>query len=267
MTTKIQFINHFTLKIIALILMTIDHIAYFFISPTNYNEIYMILRIIGRLAFPIFCFLSSQGSLKSRNPLIYFLKLLIVGLIMDLVEFFITKTYQGNSLIALALGVLSIYLLNKMNYYSFLSIIPLSIMVLSSFSFFPIRMDNGLLAALLFILFFISEKTPYFYFKIKKLAINDEIETEYQTTKNILFLVSTVIGYLILFLIDFYNLNPYQLEGNLSFKIQSYGMLAGLLFLFYNNKKGYSNKIVNNSLYLYYPLHILIFYLISLCIH
>ena len=50
-------LNGFQLKILALVFMTLDHIYYFFngILPIPY-----IFTIIGRLAMPIFVFLSTR---------------------------------------------------------------------------------------------------------------------------------------------------------------------------------------------------------------
>ena len=52
-------LNGFQLKILALVFMTLDHIYYFFngILPIPY-----IFTIIGRLAMPIFVFLSTEDS-------------------------------------------------------------------------------------------------------------------------------------------------------------------------------------------------------------
>ena len=49
------------LKIIALIAMTIDHIGLQFLPHVT------ILRIIGRLAFPIFAYMIAEGCLHTRN--------------------------------------------------------------------------------------------------------------------------------------------------------------------------------------------------------
>ena len=57
-------LNGFQLKILALVFMTLDHIYYFFngILPIPY-----IFTIIGRLAMPIFVFLSTEGFRHTKN--------------------------------------------------------------------------------------------------------------------------------------------------------------------------------------------------------
>lgn len=57
--------NATTLKIIGIISMTIDHIG-FFIFPQN-----TVLRMIGRLAYPIFAYMIAEGCHYTRNKLRY----------------------------------------------------------------------------------------------------------------------------------------------------------------------------------------------------
>ena len=47
-------ISTFTLKIIAMITMIIDHVGFLFFQDNH--QTYIILRSIGRISFPIFCF-------------------------------------------------------------------------------------------------------------------------------------------------------------------------------------------------------------------
>ncbi|MDD4326780.1 MAG: TraX family protein [Eubacteriales bacterium] len=55
------------LKWIALIIMTIDHIGYYF-YPHLSEPVYYALRIAGRLAFPIFAFHIVKGFSRTSNP-------------------------------------------------------------------------------------------------------------------------------------------------------------------------------------------------------
>ncbi|NLG02851.1 MAG: hypothetical protein GX567_03310, partial [Clostridia bacterium] len=60
-----------TLKIIAIITMLIDHIAAVvladYLSIDGIRTIYKIMRSIGRLGFPIFCFLLVEGFMHTRD--------------------------------------------------------------------------------------------------------------------------------------------------------------------------------------------------------
>ena len=52
-------ISTFTLKIIAMITMIIDHVGFLFFQDNH--QTYIILRSIGRISFPIFCFVLVEG--------------------------------------------------------------------------------------------------------------------------------------------------------------------------------------------------------------
>lgn len=70
-------ISSSTLKIIAIITMLIDHIGGILFPQ------YVFLRIIGRLAFPIFCFLLVEGFLHTHNVYSYALRLGLFALISE----------------------------------------------------------------------------------------------------------------------------------------------------------------------------------------
>lgn len=55
----------FILRLIAIITMLIDHTAAVLVPPSS--PYYMPMRIIGRLAFPIFCFLLVEGDAYTRS--------------------------------------------------------------------------------------------------------------------------------------------------------------------------------------------------------
>ena len=67
-----------SLKLIALIAMTFDHVATTFI--TN-KVLYVVFRCIGKLTAPIFWFFIAQGFYKSRNIKKYFFRLLVFAII------------------------------------------------------------------------------------------------------------------------------------------------------------------------------------------
>lgn len=52
---RIQFLNGFHLKLIAICTMFIDHLGYTLFPGDLW------LRCVGRVAFPIFCFLIAEG--------------------------------------------------------------------------------------------------------------------------------------------------------------------------------------------------------------
>ena len=72
--------NGFTLKLIALTAMIIDHIGHVFF---DYGVTYTILRTIGRLAFPIYCFLLVEGYHHTRNVMKYLMRLGIFAAVSE----------------------------------------------------------------------------------------------------------------------------------------------------------------------------------------
>lgn len=71
-----------TLKIIAIVSMLIDHIGAIFLG--SYHTPYLISRLIGRIAFPIFCFLLIEGFFHTRNVPKYCLRLGIFAVISEI---------------------------------------------------------------------------------------------------------------------------------------------------------------------------------------
>ena len=85
-----------TLKTIAIITMLIDHVGAALVGPLRHKLpagsqlgvfcqiIYPHMRNIGRLAFPIFCFLLVEGFLHTRNVKKYAFRMLIFAFISEL---------------------------------------------------------------------------------------------------------------------------------------------------------------------------------------
>lgn len=71
-------INGFTLKWIAMITMMIDHMGLMLFPQ------YPIFRIIGRLAFPIYCFLLVEGAVHTSDIKKYLLRLLTFALVSEI---------------------------------------------------------------------------------------------------------------------------------------------------------------------------------------
>lgn len=131
-----------TLKLIAMITMLIDHIAATLIYRTMNHEMlingivtieqkdayisehiimygaYMVMRAIGRIAFPIFCFLLVEGFLYTRNKGKYALRLGIFALISEIpfdlaVRNTICSLEGQNVFFTLLLGLLAMICLER----------------------------------------------------------------------------------------------------------------------------------------------------------
>ena len=110
------------LKWIAALTMFIDHCTAVLVEAgwiagfraVSYNE-YLVLRGIGRLAFPIYCFLLAEGLLHTRNVKKYLLRMGLFALISELPfdlalhRTFFTPKYQ-NVFFTLFFGLLALSL-------------------------------------------------------------------------------------------------------------------------------------------------------------
>lgn len=125
LTKKHRVLSGSVLKLIAVITMLIDHTGYVFYAFPIFRQplftalgetvtIYFILRKIGRLAFPIYCFLIGEGLRHTRNPIRYLARLLAFAILSEIPFNLMVRgallcaDYQ-NVFFTLFLGALSIY--------------------------------------------------------------------------------------------------------------------------------------------------------------
>ena len=115
------------LKLIACITMLIDHIGASCIeatygvadqTPPRILQVDLVLRLIGRLAFPIFCFLLVEGFLHTHDVKKYVERLFLFGLVSEVpfdMAFFKTPFHWGHQNVywTLGLGVLAMAMLKK----------------------------------------------------------------------------------------------------------------------------------------------------------
>jgi hypothetical protein len=73
-------LSSFTSKCIALSTMAIDHIGAVLLPSPKY----LLLRLIGRISFPIFCFLIVEGYYRTKNLKKYILRLFAFALISEI---------------------------------------------------------------------------------------------------------------------------------------------------------------------------------------
>ncbi|MCT4543074.1 MAG: conjugal transfer protein TraX [Vallitalea sp.] len=210
------------LKIIACITMLIDHVGAVFFSK------YVWLRIIGRIAFPIFAYLIVEGYFHTKNIKKYLTRLLLFGVVSEIpfnLAFYGELFYFPglNIFFTLFLGLLVIYIYD--NYKSYGGIALIIIGVIAEF----IGTDYGMIGILVIFLFYIF-KGNYIMQAISFIAI-------------------TLIGVG----------TEYYMSGQLS--IQIYSITSLFLLYIYNGKKGMNIKYL---FYGFYPGHLLIIGLIRL---
>lgn len=95
------------LKLIALIAMTIDHVGMILLPQ------YLFLRIIGRLAFPIYAYMIAEGCRYTRNIFKYLGTMAAVALLCQVVSFAAIGSLYQSVLVTFSLSVLVILLIKN----------------------------------------------------------------------------------------------------------------------------------------------------------
>ncbi len=93
------------MKFIALVAMTVDHIGYFILPDVAE------LRILGRLAYPIFAYMIVEGCEHTKNKLRYFLNVLGVGLVCSVASFWTEGSLYQSIMITFACAILLIFVM------------------------------------------------------------------------------------------------------------------------------------------------------------
>ncbi len=161
------------LKLIAIITMLIDHLALILLSNEDFAtealltigskqiSIYFILRRIGRLAFPIFCFLIAQGFLHTKNLKKYLLNLFVFAIASEIPFNLMVGgkfLYFGkhNIYFTLLLGVIALWVIDNINdsfkKYLFLALIIATAIIL--------KVDYGQTGVMLIILIYTLRNSP-----------------------------------------------------------------------------------------------------------
>ena len=109
-----------TLKWIAICSMLIDHfaIAIYWQMPAKTYEIYEVLRYIGRVAFPIYCFLLVEGFFYTKNIKKYIGRCLLFAFLSEIpfdMAIYGKLFFRGgqNVYFTLTLGLCTLWVLHK----------------------------------------------------------------------------------------------------------------------------------------------------------
>lgn len=217
----------FALKILAILAMSLDHIAAVFLSPINMP--YLLMRGFGRIAFPIFCFLIVEGYYHTRDVKKYMIRLAGFALVSEIpfdLCFYQKPFYwqHQNVFFTLALGLITIYAIDEIKKrfstsYIKALVLQFAVIILAMTTAWFLSTDYSMLGILIIIVFYVGRGN------IIQIAISICIVTLY-------------LG------------NTFQL----------YSLLALIPIYLYNGKKGPSMRYV---FYVFYPAHMLILYVMS----
>lgn len=237
----------FSLKIIAIILMIVDHIGHFF--P---NIKYAVLfRMFGRIVAPIFFYLLVEGFIHTSDRKKYSNRLLVFGLIMSI----------GNMLLLLML-----YLLKATTVYN-IGILKPNIFITMFLCLEILKQLENIKDNLMSLRFITSNhnanlKSIFLLLIYITLIISCEYSV-YALMMVIVFYLFRDMPILKFFTYIFLSIILCYLTYNI---IQIFMIFAVFPLMFYNGKKGYSTKC-KYFFYLFYMIHIWLFAILSLLIN
>ena len=116
------------LYLIAIITMAIDHIGLIFFPSCA------VLRIIGRIAFPVFAYGIALGQKRTKDKVKYFLGLLVLGLISQCLFFLLFEKTVFNVVLTFVLALAIINVVEK-NIFILFSVVPFALVVVRFFEY------------------------------------------------------------------------------------------------------------------------------------
>ncbi len=111
------FLSGNMLKIIGAIFMLIDHIGMFLPK-------YRILRIIGRLSFPIFAFMIGEGARYTKNKAKYFSLIFLLGVLCQIVTYIYNKSMYMCILITFSISIILIFVYERLKHLAYDKSVP-----------------------------------------------------------------------------------------------------------------------------------------------
>lgn len=229
-------INRDILKIIAVVVMTIDHIGYLLVPES------VILRAIGRVAFPIFAYFVAEGFRYTSNKEKYLIRMLVAACVTQLL-FTIVQLDFVNVMFTFAISIGILISFERIPNYNwsvlFLGLL-ISVLIDCDYSFY------GVLMVMLF----------YYEKSFVRISIGIFILT------TLLLLFQINFNIMILFII--FN----DLEMYISFFLQYLCMFSIPLLMMYDHKRiVYNSSFLKQGMkylfYCYYPLHLIVLKLIG----
>lgn len=234
-----------SLKLIACVTMLLDHIGAVVVMACFENsvgtnrglllDLYEVLRTVGRLAFPIYCFLLAEGAHFTRNPKRYGLRLLIGAILAEIpfdLAFFDRFTWAHQSvMVTLLLGFVMLEAMKKCPSLTtkLLAVLPFAVAANM------LNTDYGAKGILLIALFALTRELP---------------------NKS----VWQFFGLWCIFSPS--HLMALNWFGGFSVTIQEWAVLAMVPISMYSGQKRSGSKVLQWAFYLFYPVHLALLCLI-----
>lgn len=216
------------LKLLACVTMLIDHVGAVMLPHV------IMLRLIGRLAFPIYCFLLSQGIKHTQKPGRYLLRMGI-GMVLSEIPYdllFYGRLTSGahSVMVTLFLGLCMGLLMQRLKFW------PLKVLIVLPFAFLAdiLHTDYGAWGIVMMALFLLLEAKGW------QLAA-----------------LSAAL------LVLNWNMPSWQLQvGSLVLPLQAFAVVALVPVAFYSGRKVTRSRVIQWGFYLFYPIHLLILLLL-----
>lgn len=222
-------ISQETLKVIACVTMLLDHIGATMVRGNT-------LRIIGRIAFPIYCFLMAEGAYHTKNPRKYCLRLAI-GLVLSELPFDLAfrmkPTWEYQSvMVTLLVGILVVeVILNTQSDFAKL------LAVCAGFVFAEwAKTDYGGCGVLLVVLF--------------------------SQTRGKLWL-QTIMVAMFAWMLDSVRITVFGLQ----IPIEMFAVLSMIPIALYSGKKATSSRAIQWCFYLFYPVHLTVLVFVRMLVN
>ena len=232
---RIPFLNGFHLKLIAICTMFVDHLGYTLFPGDLW------LRCVGRVAFPIFCFLIAEGCVYTHDRKKYVLRLLAFALLSEIPFNLMNSgavwdSYHQNVLWTLLTGALVCWLIDwaLKNRRALAFVLTALVMAAAFFLLERLNTDYGGWGMLLVVMFYGVHRAPN----------SPAVKMAAQALGLAVFAVGVMNGRVI--------------------TIELWALVALLPIWCYNGRRGFSNRAVQYGFYAFYPVHILILSLIAM---
>jgi len=277
-------LSSFWLKIIALLTMTIDHVGFFM----GNGPVALTFRYIGRLALPLFCFMIAEGAFHTKSFKKYALRLGIMASAISIViigDDILNISQgmlraQGNIFIDLLLGALAIFFLRQKKWY--LKLLALLPILFSVYAFigsslewcgchghilwcpFFLRGQYHWFAVLLIVLFYFARSLAQLFVRyhsgLTGIDVNNYQDSNIERHALNIFSVLMIAVISVLYYFCGQLMPPQYVSWMVD--VQLFAMVSGVFLLLYNGKRGYNKTWFQYGSYLYYPVHMIIIYLI-----
>jgi len=107
MLKKLQCLSGNALKLLAMVFMTVDHIGYILFPRVLW------LRIVGRLAMPIFAYMIAEGCRHTKNRRKYLLTMVFFAAVCQVVYLVVMRSLYQCIFVTFSLSICLIYLMDR----------------------------------------------------------------------------------------------------------------------------------------------------------